>query len=202
MIVSDQDVTAGAAEDDAGLARAAAAGDRAAQRALVVRLAGCVRNAVRYVVRGDADVADVSQVALIAILDALPSYRGEGALAGWAARIATYKAVDYLRRRRRRRSLVARLEQETMTEEPSTPGESPAFVVRRRLAQCLDTMNAERRLTVVLRLVYDCSLEEIAEETGVSLNTAKDRLRVGRNELRQAIGRDPVLRELVREFVP
>src|SRR5262245_38147803 len=46
---------------------AAARGDRAAAQALLTELLPRVRNLVRYLVRGDRDVDDIAQEALIAI---------------------------------------------------------------------------------------------------------------------------------------
>ena len=62
-------------------------GQSGATEALLVELLPRVRNLVRYLVRGDSDVEDISQEALIALLHGLPTYRGEGQLRSWADRV-------------------------------------------------------------------------------------------------------------------
>ncbi|HVZ31671.1 MAG TPA: RNA polymerase sigma factor, partial [Polyangiaceae bacterium] len=69
------------------LALEAARGHSPSLRQLVLYLLPRVRNLVRYLVRGDRDVDDLSQEALLAILQGLPSYRGDGAFRSWADRV-------------------------------------------------------------------------------------------------------------------
>ncbi|MBI5487604.1 MAG: RNA polymerase sigma factor [Deltaproteobacteria bacterium] len=181
------------------LARAAAAGDPAARRALVDGLMDCVRNTSRYVLRNDPDADDAAQIAMVQILRRIGTFRGDGPLAVWAARIAVRTAVAFTRRERR----LGRADLGDGPVQHAVPagfGDGP--LIRRRLVRCLDRLPADRRVTVVLRLVLGHTLKETAEQTGVPLNTAKDRLRVGREELRRAILEDPVLRDAFREGVP
>jgi RNA polymerase sigma factor (sigma-70 family) len=193
---------AGDAADDLRLARDAAAGDADARRTLALRLLRRVRNIARYVVGGETDADDAAQSAMIEILGSLGEYRGAGPLEHWAARIAARTAIAFARRRRsdgRRAEAAPGLAESVEAAGAST---ADALLVRRRLARCLDRLPEERRETVVLRVVLGFTLDEIARQTGVPANTAKDRLRVGRRELRQAILEDPVLRDIVRKGTP
>jgi len=185
--------------DETRLARAAAAGDSAARRALVDRLMDCVRNTARYVVRNDPDADDAAQIAMVQILRRIGTFRGDGPMTVWAARIAARAAVAFTRRERRL-GRVDLGDGPVPHAPPAGFGDGP--LIRRRLVQCLDRLPADRRVTVVLRLVLGHTLKETAEQTGVPLNTAKDRLRVGREELRRAILEDPVLRDAFGEGVP
>ncbi len=72
--------------------------------------------------------------------------------------------------------------------------------VRMRLASLLERLPPERRTSVVLRWVHGYSIQEIADMTGVRLNTARGRLRKGKKELRELVLSDPVLRNW-RELV-
>src|SRR6187397_2835086 len=69
------------------LALDAARGHAPSIRQLVSYLLPRVRNLVRYLVRGDRDVDDLSQDALLSILQGLPGYRAEGAFRSWADRV-------------------------------------------------------------------------------------------------------------------
>jgi RNA polymerase sigma-70 factor (ECF subfamily) len=186
---------------DLRLAQAAAEGDAAAQRGLVRRLMNRVRNTTRYILHHDSDADDAAQIAMLEILRCIGDYRGDGSLASWATRIATRAALAHGRATRREAG------------RPGPPAAAPADLsgaeseidgvrLRRALVRCLDRINAERRTVVVLRLLWGMTLEEIAHETEAPVNTVKDRLRVGRRELRQAALEDPVLRGAVKERLP
>jgi RNA polymerase sigma-70 factor (ECF subfamily) len=59
--------------------------DRESLTAIATRLLPRVRNLIRYLIRGDQDVDDIAQGALLAVLRGLPSFRGQGSLESWAA---------------------------------------------------------------------------------------------------------------------
>ena len=187
-------------EEDVGMARAAARGDPDAREQVVRRLMTRVRNLVFHMVHDRAEAEDLSQVAMAEILVSLSTYRGGGALTHWADRIVVRRTMAHFRRRQRE-ARVLQLHQAGLTET-STHLQEQDVLLRERLAQHLHRINAERRVVLVLRLVAGLSLEEIATETGAPLNTVKDRLRVGRHELREALLRDPALQSLVPEETP
>src|SRR5262245_3396593 len=80
--------------------RAAASGDRRELQALLLLLLPRVRNLVRYLVRGDADVDDIAQEALIAVVRGLHTFRGEGAFEAWVDRVVARATFAQLRQRR------------------------------------------------------------------------------------------------------
>ena len=192
----------GERSEDLALARTAGAGDRTARQQVALRLFDVVRNVARYFVRGDADAEDAAQTAMVEILRCVGEYRGEGSLERWARRIAVRTSLGLVERRLREAQV---LQFTADRDGADAAGETKAdveFAARRHLACCLDRLKPERRATVVLRLVYGYTLEEIAELTGAPLNTVKDRLRIGRQELRERILKDRVLRELVPPRLP
>ena len=76
--------------------------------------------------RGDVDVDDISQLALIEIVRSFHNYRGEGALHSWADRITTRVALHYLRRRRneeRRRTALSPAELYVISPRSEQPDE-------------------------------------------------------------------------------
>ncbi len=81
------------------LVTAAVAGDLDATTQLIRHLTPAVSRAVRAALGpGHADVEDVVQLSLIALVRALPSFRGECHPAGFASRIAMNTAVSSRRR--------------------------------------------------------------------------------------------------------
>lgn len=166
---------------------AAAAGDRRAAHALLSELLPRVRNLVRYLVRGDAEVDDIAQLVLIEILRALPGYRGEGALRSWADRITVRVALGHVKRRRADlREREQHAPELRAIRDPDAPPD--AYVQRRDVARALDRLPDEQRHAVVLHHVMGLSAPELAEELGVPFETARSRLRLGMRRLREAMG--------------
>ncbi len=205
--------TEAAARGDKDLARAAASGDPAAQRTVVRRLHGRVRSTVFYLTGGRGDWEDMVQDALVEILRSLRSFRGEASLESWADRITVRTAMRQLKRRHRHpevafSELEGRHSEESnegppvgLARGPEDPDARPRRTeVRLRLGALLERLPPERRTAVVLRWVHGYSIQEIADMTGVRLNTARGRLRKGKKELRDLILSDPVLRNW-RELV-
>lgn len=164
----------------------AAQGDRSAAQALLRELLPRVRNLIRYLVRGDADVDDIAQIALVEIVRSLSSYRGEGSLRSWSDRITTRVTLAYVKRRRRehRRASLAGPDLHLVT----APGEPPdGYSARRALARCLDELPDDQRRAVVLHHVLGLSVPEVAAELEIPFETARSRLRLGMEKLRQRV---------------
>ena len=81
---------------------AACAGDERARARLVEALLPRARNLVRFLVRGDAEVDDIVQDALVIVLERLATYRGEARLERWADGVVMRVTLHHLRRLRRR----------------------------------------------------------------------------------------------------
>lgn len=161
---------------------AAQAGDRQAVESLLRELMPRVRNLVRYLVRGDDEVDDMAQQAMVAILRGLPGYRGEGSLRAWADRITARETLAQLRRTRReaRRRREAAPELRLVEAPPSPDG----YLRRRELAMLLDGLAQEQREALVLHHVMGLSVPEVARALDVPFDTAKSRLRLGTKKLR------------------
>ncbi len=180
---------------DLHLARAAVAGDEDARREVARRLYDRVLCTVRYLRGERSDTPDLVQSALVELLRALGSFRGESCLETWADRIAVRTTMRELRRDQRRR--------EVGTERVVDPEESmqdPERTLGQRqlaghMAQILQKLAPERRLVMVLRAVYGYTMPEIAELTDVSLFNVQNHFRAARKQLRRLVETDAHLRE-------
>jgi len=171
-------------EPDPRIARAVA-GDRKAAEAIVRELLPRVRNLVRYLVRGDADVDDMAQLAMIAILRGLSTFRSEGSLTSWADRITVREALGYVKQRRKRDSERREIGAEV---DPAPLAEAPdAYLTRRHAVEALDTLPDEQRSVIVLHHIAGLSMPEAADELGVPFETARSRLRLGMAKLRSIL---------------
>jgi RNA polymerase sigma-70 factor (ECF subfamily) len=164
--------------------RAAAAGDRAAARELLLALLPRARNLVRYLVRGDSEADDLAQDGLIAVLRGLGTFRGEGSFESWADRIIVRTTFAGLKRRRQESAdrTTAELEMRHAGEGTSPPDD---YAERRRAIGLLDVLPVEQRHAIVMHHVLEMSVPEIAAEVGAPVETVRSRLRLARARLRE-----------------
>lgn len=181
------------------LAHESGAGDERAQRRLAEQLFNRVRDVAHYLAAGDPEAEDYAQLAMIEILGAAGSYRGDSALSSWSERIAIRTVMRHIKRRRFRTGIV-RFEAEVevgMTE--SLESDVLRDRVSRRVTELLGHLRPKQRVTVFLKLIAGYSLEETAAITGASRHAVEYRLRKGRAHLARLIKRDPLLKEWIGE---
>lgn len=150
-----------------------------------------VRNLVRYLVRGDQEVDDLSQDALVAILQGLATYRSEGPFSSWADRVVARTVFACLKRRRRTPRPGGQVDAGQMVGELAAPaGRDSDYAARRHLAMLLDHLPSDQRVTLTLKHVLGLSVREIAEECSVPPETVRSRLRLAKNRLRDLLQGD------------
>lgn len=172
------------------LARQALGGGEEQIERLFLALLPRVRNLVRYLVRTDRDVDDLSQEALITLLRGLGSYRGDGEFRAWADRVVARSVFAALKRRP---------EQTTDTETAAPPDfthdsvafAQDAYCARRQLVEQLDTLPDSQRTALVSHHVLGMTVPEVSEELGVPEETVRSRLRHGRERLRRLLAETP-----------
>lgn len=150
----------------------------------------------RHVVRilgGASDAEDVVQDALLSAWRSIASFEG-GSFRAWLFRIATNRAIDLIRARRRRGELPLDPpeDQEIEWAEPADPGPEPAELASQREAmavveEALGLLPAEQRAALLLRDVEGFSYEEIARITVTEVGTVKSRIHRGRVAVRNVL---------------
>ena len=174
-------------------------GDRDAACALLRRLRPPLRRYLRRTLTSVEDLEDTLQDTLLAVLNALPGFRGDASLLHFAIQIAHRSALARRRRIRRHDDRSARLARLVLPLVPAPSGPHESSLEERRhvelmkLLHELPTVHAE---TVTLAIVAELSLAEIADSTGACVNTVRSRLSRARRWLRSRIESDPVLTEL------
>lgn len=181
------------------LARAAAAGDTEATAKLLKLLAPRMVRSVRALMGAShPDADDVVQQALIAFVQALGAFRGDCSPSHYASRIVARTAIAARKRARLRgqrhddsRDVDAFAELEVASASDTVAAERRKNIVR----ELLDQLPEAQAETVAMRFSLGLSLEEVAQATGVPLNTVRSRLRLAKEAIRGRIDQNPALLE-------
>lgn len=166
-------------------------GNEAAFNLLVDRYQSKVFTTIFLIVK-DQDVAeDLLQDVFVKVLHTfnLDKYNEEGKFQPWVMRIAHNMAIDHFRKAKRYPTIL--LEDgsnllnslsfaEDSSEEQRIKEETLAWV-----RNLIDELPEAQREVVIMRHYLDMSFQEIAEQTGVSINTALGRMRYALNHIRK-----------------
>lgn len=178
--------------DDASLLRAHCAGDPHAFARLYDRYdRPCFRFIRRTLASGHVDAADdLHQETWIAVSRNAAAFDPEKAsFPAWLFTIARNKVWDHLRRQKV--AVLASVEDDAAMTVPD-PGPTPLeHAASRELAQrivdAVEALPLAQRETFVMFAHAGLSLEDVAQATGVPMETARSRLRYARATLRQAL---------------
>lgn len=168
--------------DDLVLTRAQK-GDAGALDAVLRHHYDSIRSICHRIVINSADADDATQMALISVARALPSFDRRSSLSTWVYRIATNAALDELRRISRR--AVPTEDSAMERAQPDSTGEVDAQML---ITQALRGVAAEYRVVLVLRHVADLEYEEIASILEIPIGTVRSRLARGRAQLTEIVG--------------
>jgi len=144
---------------------------------------------------GDSDLAaDIAQETFIKAVSVIDEgrYTDKGKFLSWVLRIAHNKALDYFRSQKNNSSVsessagynvLGTIKYADKSIEDSMISEQVDADIRALVEQLPD----EQREVVMLRYYSDLSFKEIADQTGVSINTALGRMRYALINLRKMI---------------
>lgn len=175
-----------------------AAGNKQAIETLIDRHRKRVYNYILMMVRDRALADDIFQETFIKVVTSLESgrYTHDGKFVSWVLRIAHNQVIDYFRAKKGKRQITST---DAGYEVLSTcaDGEQNAeqAIISDQTADAIrtlvDKLPVEQREVIVMRHYMDLSFKEIAEQTGVSINTALGRMRYGLINLRKLIDSSP-----------
>lgn len=178
--------------------RRAAAGENAATSELYMRTSSAVYTKIRAKVPDDDTAMDLLQETYLQAFNKLDQLREAAAFPGWVIQISRNLTANWYKKNSNERNVVPFSQMEQEGEEDFASGleseeEYHADYVPeaamdraetgRLLGEILDTLPEEQRIILVMRFYDELSLNEIAEELDVNLNTVKTRLTAGKKKV-------------------
>ena len=176
--------------DDRELVTRAKSGDRAAMNELLRRHYDRIYAICRRIAGNDADAADATQEALMAIVRGLDRFDGTAKFSTWSYRVATNACLDELRRRKRRPTPTDTDEHadwSTQTADAESSTFDDRLVERDAMSLALADLPDEFREPVVLRDVAGLDYAEISQQLGIPPGTVRSRIARGRAKLAEIV---------------
>ncbi len=184
---------------DALLVKNYIAGDEQALAVLIERHQSKIYGFI-YSKITDRDVTDdIFQDTFIKVIKTLKSnsYNEEGKFLPWVMRIAHNLVVDHFRRTKKMPmqreteefSIFSYMSDSSMNVE----GRMITDQVENDLQRLLEELPADQKEVLVMRMYQDMSFKEIADLTGVSINTALGRMRYALMNLRKVIEKNQII---------
>jgi RNA polymerase sigma-70 factor (ECF subfamily) len=181
------------------LLRRAQAGDEAAFGTIMRTHYERIFRLVYAMVRNEHDARDICQEVWLTVWKQLPGFRGEAKFTTWLHPVATRRALDHLRKRRRwfDRFLPISSHDSAMESAPDpvapddTREQSDAADRSAQLKTAMDTLPPKLRAVLALREIEGLSYEEIAQATDIPTGTVMSRLYHARRLLTQQLKGEP-----------
>jgi RNA polymerase sigma-70 factor (ECF subfamily) len=152
-----------------------------AERALLERYGSHVERVLTHILGSHGDLDDLTQEVFLRALGRVGDVHDATGLQSWLSAFAANVAREALRSKRRRWWQVLRPPEETPElPAPSACAEDRAAL--RAFYEVLGTLDPDARVAFALRYVEGMELTQVAEACGVSLATAKRRIKAAEDE--------------------
>jgi RNA polymerase sigma-70 factor (ECF subfamily) len=161
-------------DDEARLVQRARDGDDQAFAELYRRHFAAVYRVAFLICHDAAAAEDIAQEAFLAAVRNLDRFERGRPVRPWLARIASNRAIDWVRARARRAESALQDLPAAETDRGMAPDDAPALIAR---------LPAEQRQVVALRFVLDLTPGEIASLLDLPRGTVNSRLRRGLDAL-------------------
>ena len=179
--------------DDGDLVGLIVKEDHRALEALYGKYAGTVFSLAMQMLRDAGAAEEVTQDAFFNVWRRASSYHSNrGKVTAWLFSIAHHRAIDELRRRKRRTQATVNVDIDQI-DQPSDDSTDPIRYAtnrfqRTRLDEALVILRPEQRRVVELAYFGGLTHTEIAETLEQPLGTVKTRMRLALKKLREALG--------------
>ncbi len=172
------------AREDAVLVKRAVSGDEKAFKSIMKRYKNPVAQIIYKLVRDRSHLEDLTQEVFIKAFQHLGDFDYEHQFASWLFKITNNHCIDYIRKKRLR---VYSIDDQVKTEDgeigyeiPDSTYEPDLNLLREQksklIRSAIEALPEKYREVILLRHQDELSYEEIANETGLPVNTIKVQL--------------------------
>lgn len=169
-------------------------GDESAITTLIERHRKKVYNYILMLVKNQQTADDLFQETFIKVINSLRSgrYAENGKFISWVLRIAHNQVIDHFRGGKKPVHITSDdagydILNNRKLADPNIEEEMIHDQIEQDVRNLIEHLPVEQREVVVLRHYFDLSFKEIAQQTGVSINTALGRMRYALINLRKLI---------------
>lgn len=141
------------------------------------------------------DLADLAQDIFLLVYNGLGSFRGASLFSTWLTRIALRHCFREQKRRRRKGLIFLRIRNDSdsrsLEETYAASGSADRSILleerRSAVVDALYKLPEEFRTVLILRIVEEMPVEQLAEALGVSTGTVKSRLHRAKGKMRDLL---------------
>jgi RNA polymerase sigma factor (sigma-70 family) len=176
---------------DQALVKQYVQGNEACLEMLINRHKDRLFTTIILIVKDSYVAEDLFQETFIKIIRNLKrgKYNEEGKFLPWAIRIARNMAIDYFRKMKRMPTVTNSDGEDVFRKIKIAVDNREEQLIRTEkeniVRKVIDQLPEEQRQVLILRHYGDLSFKEIADMTGVSINTALGRMRYALNNMRK-----------------
>lgn len=171
-------------------------GNEEAFEMLLQRHKSRIYTAIYMIVKDRYEAEDLLQDTFIKVVNTIKSgrYNEEGKFLPWICRIAHNLAIDRFRRNKRYPEVVledgGRVFDSMQFAEESYESKQLLRDTRSRLRDLIKELPVEQKQVLIMRHYLEMSFQEIADRSGVSINTALGRMRYALINLRKKMNKN------------
>lgn len=150
---------------------------------------GYVWNTLRRLGVSEADARDQAQEVFVVVHSLLGDYDPARPIRPWLFGISYRVACRWRALARHRRELAMDTPPDAVDPAPAADEALAAHEARDLVLRALDTIDLDRRAVLVMNLLDEQPMPEVAEALGIPVNTAYSRLRLAREDFEKAVKR-------------
>ena len=187
---------------DEDLVNSYVGGDKKSFEVLMSKYKDRIFTYIYLKVKNKAIAEDIFQETFIKVINSLKNgkYSHDGKFASWVTRIAHNLTIDFFRKQKQMRTISNSSNDSDIDVFNNTKFSSPTVEdnmikdqINSDVKRLVDTLPEEQKEIVILRHYVGMSFKEIADYTGVSINTALGRMRYALLNLRKQIAEQNII---------
>jgi len=170
------------------------AGNQDAYKKLIELYSDRVFNIILTLARNQEDAEDLTQEVFIEVFNSISKFRDESSLFTWIYRIAVNKALESLRRKKRKKrfafvvSIFSKEDEELEIKDFEHPG---VIIEKKEKAavffKALDKLPENQKIAYTLHKIEDLSYQEICKVMGISLPSVESLIHRAKQNLKKTL---------------